>query len=70
ERIKLANLDGRSDMRIAATNLMIRVLSNLDIEILGAWKEGKALPLVRYPDGSAEAGVFFEEILKGLGKPK
>ncbi|MEO6096856.1 MAG: transglutaminase-like domain-containing protein, partial [Fibrobacteria bacterium] len=42
ERIKLANLDGRSDMRIAATNLMIRVLSNLDIEILGAWKEGKA----------------------------
>lgn len=67
ERVKLADLDGRSDMRIAATNLMIRALSNLDIEILGAWKDGKALPLVKYPDGSAEAGKFFEEILKGIG---
>jgi hypothetical protein len=68
ERVKLMDLDGRGDMRIAATNLMMRALSNLDIEILGAWKNGKALPLAKHANGSAEAGKFFEEILKGLGE--
>ena len=64
--VKLAELDGRTDMRIAATNLMMRTISNLEIEILGAWKTGKSLPLRTYPDNSKEAGRFFEDILKGI----
>ena len=68
ERVKLATLDGRVDMRIAATNLMMQALSNLDIEILDAWKDGKPLALADYPDNSAEAGKFFEDILRGLDK--
>ncbi|HKP94787.1 MAG TPA: transglutaminase-like domain-containing protein [Fibrobacteria bacterium] len=66
ERVKLAELDGRGDMRIAATNLMMRMISNLEIEITGAWKKGRSLPLRAFPDNSAEAGRFFEEILEGL----
>ncbi|MDB5051821.1 MAG: transglutaminase protein [Fibrobacteres bacterium] len=84
DRVKLAVLDGRGerapdkreraggeghgDMRIAATNLMMRTISNLDIEIVGAWQKGRSLPLKAYPDNSAEAGKFFQEILDGIGK--
>jgi transglutaminase-like putative cysteine protease len=66
ERVKLANLDGRGDMRIAATNLMMRTMSNLEIEILGAWKGKAVLPLRRFPDNSAQAGRFFRAILDGI----
>lgn len=66
ERVKLSELDGRTDMRIAATNLMMGVIANLEIEILQAWKGGKPLKLKAYPDNSAEAGKFFEEILNGM----
>ena len=66
ERVKMAVMDGRADMRITATNLMMRTLSNLEIEITGAWKDGKSLPLVDYPDNSAEAGKFFQGILDGI----
>ncbi|MEO7425442.1 MAG: transglutaminase-like domain-containing protein [Fibrobacteria bacterium] len=66
ERVKLAALDGRADMRIAATNLMLRNLSNLDIQILAAWEKDRGLPLLAYPDNSAEAGRFFQRILDGM----
>jgi transglutaminase-like putative cysteine protease len=66
ERVRLSELDGRADMRIAATNLMMGALANLEIEILGAWKGGNALRLEEFPDNSAEAGRFFEEILRGV----
>ena len=66
ERVKLSELDGRADMRIAATNLMIGTIANLEIEIQQAWKNGKPLKLKAFPDNSAEAGKFFEEILKGM----
>ncbi len=68
ERIKLATLDGRGDMRIAATNLMMRNISNLEIEILGAWEKDRGLPLKEYPDNSAQAERFFKEIMEGIGK--
>jgi transglutaminase-like putative cysteine protease len=68
ERVKLAELDGRMDMRIAATNLMMRAISNLEIEILGAWKRGKSLPLRSYPDNSGEADRIFGDILKGMDR--
>ncbi|MDQ3002447.1 MAG: transglutaminase-like domain-containing protein [Fibrobacterota bacterium] len=70
ERVKLAELDGRFDMRIAAVNLMMRTLSNLDIEIEGAWKNGKRLPLLRFPGNSRDAEKFFQDILDGMGKSK
>lgn len=70
ERVKLAVLDGSGDMRVSATNLMMSVLSNLDIEILAAWKDGKPVPLRAYPDNSAEAGKFFDDILKGVAKKR
>jgi hypothetical protein len=68
ERIKLILLDGRVDMRVAATNLMMSVLSNLDIEIIGAWKAGKPVLLKSFAGNSAEGKKFFEEILKGLDR--
>lgn len=66
ERVKLSELDGRTDMRIAATNVMMGSIANLEIEILQAWKGGKPLRLKAYPDNSEEAGRFFEEILSGM----
>ncbi len=66
ERVKLIELDGSQDMRISATNLMLAVLSNLDIEILAAWKGGKSLPLQTYAGNGAEAAKFFQDILKGM----
>lgn len=67
ERVKLAHLDGRADMRIAATNLMLAALSNIDIEILAAKRKGKVLPLVEHPGAVEEGAEFFAEILRGFG---
>ncbi len=69
ERVHLAEQDGKVDMRVAATNLMMSVLSNLDIEILSAEKNGKAIPLTTYENNAGEGKKFFESILKGLGTP-
>jgi transglutaminase-like putative cysteine protease len=66
ERVKLARLDGKSDMRIAATNLMMRSMAGLDIEIIGAWKNGKSLPLAAHAGSPAEAEDFFRKILSGM----
>ena len=68
ERVKLAELDGEGDLRIAATNLMMRVIANLDVEIMGAWKDGKSLPLKAFKGNAGEADAYFREILKGVGK--
>jgi transglutaminase-like putative cysteine protease len=68
ERIKLMHLDGASDMRIAATNLMLASLSNLDIEILEARKGTREIPLVEHPGAAGEGARFFADILKGFGE--
>jgi transglutaminase-like putative cysteine protease len=68
ERVKLLELQGEADMRVAATNLMIAVLSNLEIEILAAWKEGQSIPLRRFEGNAKEGMQFFEAILKGVGR--
>jgi transglutaminase-like putative cysteine protease len=65
ERVKLAELDGREDLRIAATNLMMRVIANLDVQIEGAWKDGKPLKLRAFEGNAAEAGKYFQDILDG-----
>jgi transglutaminase-like putative cysteine protease len=68
ERLKLAQLDGRGDMRIAATNVMLTALSNLDIEILESRRAGATLPLVVHPGAAGEGGRFFTDILEGFGR--
>ncbi len=68
ERVKLLHLDGRSDMRIAATNLMLAALSNLDIEILAARKGGRPLKLLAHPGAVEEGAEFFSDILSGTGE--
>jgi transglutaminase-like putative cysteine protease len=65
ERIKLAELDGRENLRIAATNLMMRVIANLDIQIEGAWKDGKPLKLRPFEGNAVEAEKYFQNILDG-----
>jgi hypothetical protein len=65
ERVKLAELDGRENLRIAATNLMMRVIANLDIQVEGAWREGKPLKLRRFEGNAAEAEKYFQDILDG-----
>jgi transglutaminase-like putative cysteine protease len=68
ERLKLAQLDGRGDMRVAATNVMLSSLSNLDIEILEARRGGANLTLVAHPGAAEEGGRFFADILEGFGR--
>ena len=70
ERVKLAELDGAVDLRISATNLMMRLISNLDVEILAAWKGDRSLRLRRYQGNAGEAEAYFKEILNGVGKPE
>jgi transglutaminase-like putative cysteine protease len=67
-RVRLVALDGKEDMRIAATNLMIAVLSNLQIQILAAWKDDRAVPLRRYRANASEGAQYFQEILKGMDR--
>jgi hypothetical protein len=55
-------------MRTEATNLMLRTLSNLDIQVLGAWSGDEALPLVEHPGAGAEARAFWDKLLKGMGE--
>lgn len=68
ERIALLRLSGSEDMRVAASNLMIQMVSNLDVEITGAWIGGKPLPLVEQQGNAEEGKQFFEEVLKGIGE--
>jgi transglutaminase-like putative cysteine protease len=67
ERLKLAELDGREDMRVAATNLMMRAIGNLDVQIEGAWKAGKPLAMKRFAGNATEAEKYFRDILDGAG---
>jgi hypothetical protein len=67
-RLALASLSGGRPMRTEATNLMLRTLSNLDIQVLGAWSGDEALPLVEHPGAGAEARAFWDKLLKGMGE--
>ena len=68
ERVALLRLFGSEDMRVAASNLMIQMVSNLDVEITGAWIGEKPLPLVEQRGNIEEGKQFFEEVLKGIGE--
>jgi hypothetical protein len=67
-RVALATLSGEREMRTEATNLMIRTLSNLDIEITAAWAGtagDEALPLVEHPGAAAQSREFWDKLLEG-----
>jgi hypothetical protein len=70
-RVALTALSGEREMKPEATNLMIRMLANLDIQITGAWtgpEGGEPLPLVEHPDAEAAARAFWDRMLEGLGR--
>ena len=46
-RIKFADLDQQQDLRIKAANIMLKMISNLEIEILEVWQKDRKVPLVR-----------------------
>ena len=66
ERLMLARLSGSEDMRVAASNLMLLSLANLDIQITAAWAGDKPLPLREQRGNADEAKAFFEEVLRGI----
>jgi len=63
QRLRLAVSDGSGNMRVEATNLVLQVLGNLNIEIAGAWRRGQPLPLVKVDEDPALGRRFFEETL-------
>jgi hypothetical protein len=69
ERLLLLRLSGSGDMRIAASNLMLQSLSNLDIEITDAWAGSRPLVLEEQHGNAKEGEEFFEEVLQGIGEP-
>jgi hypothetical protein len=67
-RVALLRLSGAKDMKTEATNLMLRMLANLDIQILEAWKDGEPLPLAEHPAADSAARAFWDQVLEGMGK--
>ena len=65
-RIKLIHLNGESDLKVAATNVLLRSLSQIQIEILGAEKNGKTLPLVPYPENMAKSSDMLKKIFSSI----
>ncbi len=67
-RLALLVSDGSGDMRIAATNLMLKAMSNLDLEIVEASQGGKKVPLRAMDGNIRESMDFFRQMLEGMGK--
>lgn len=68
ERVALLHLSGARDMQTDAANLMMRMLANLDIQIVGAWRGGKAVPLREHAGNEKEVRAFLDQLLKGIGE--
>jgi len=68
DRILLLRPLGSQDMRVAASNLMLRSLSNLNIEITDAWAGSTPLVLQEQHGNVREGEEFFEEVLRGIGE--
>jgi hypothetical protein len=67
-RLALLVSDGSGDLRIAATNLMLKTMNNLDLEIVEATQGGKKVPLVEMSGNISESMDFFHQMLEGVGK--
>ncbi len=69
-RVALITLSGEREMRPEATNLMLRTLANLDIQIVAAFAGPNGdvpLPLREHPAAAAEARRFWKQVLEGMG---
>jgi transglutaminase-like putative cysteine protease len=67
-RVALVTLSGTEDMKAAATNLMLSTISNLDIEITGAWAGDQSVPLITHPAAAAESQRFWKQVMEGMGR--
>ncbi len=68
QRVRLVVSDGQGDLRVTATNLVLRVLGNLNLEMLEAWQGGKRLSLAKAPSDPGQGKRFFQQILDGMAK--
>jgi hypothetical protein len=68
ERVAFLHLSGARDMQTDATNLMMRMLANLDIQITGATLAGSPVPLREQAGNEKEVRAFLDEVLKGIGQ--
>jgi transglutaminase-like putative cysteine protease len=62
-RVALVTLSGEEDMKAAATNLMLSTISNLDIDITGAWAGNKPVPLVTHPAAATQSRQFWKQVM-------
>jgi hypothetical protein len=67
-RVGLLSLSGEKRMQPIATNLMMRTLANLDIEITEAWAGGEKLELMEQSGGDKDVREFLDKVLKGMGE--
>ena len=67
-RVALMSSAAEKPMQPLVTNLMMRTLANLDIEILQAWDESGQIELKEQRGTDKEVRAFLEQVLKGMGE--
>jgi hypothetical protein len=67
-RVALLQLSGAKRLQPIATNLMMRTLANLDIEITEAWIGEEKLELKTQSGADKEVRAFLDEVLKGMSE--
>jgi hypothetical protein len=67
-RVALVQLPGDKPMQPIATNLMMRTLANLDIEITEAWTDGEKVPLKEQRGSDKEVREFLDKVMKGMSE--
>ncbi len=67
ERLALKTLSGERPMQTEATNVMLRMLANLDIQITAAHDAGgEPLELREFEGSDAAVGEFWDSVLEGM----
>ena len=67
-RIGLIQLSGEKRMQPIATNLMMKTLANLDIEITAAWAGDERLALVESSGAEKDVTEFLNKVMEGMGQ--
>jgi hypothetical protein len=67
-RVALTALDGARPLQPIATNLMMRTLANLDIEMTGAWDASGPIPLKEQDGTDQDVRSFLDQVLKGMSE--
>ncbi|MCD6023509.1 MAG: Transglutaminase-like superfamily protein [Fibrobacteria bacterium] len=68
DRVALLRLSGEKRLQPLATNLMMRTLANLEIEITEAWIGEEKLELRTQSGADKEVRAFLDEVLKGMSE--